>query len=368
MGEKLILEVLIPTYNRSDSAINAVNSVLECDDSRIAVFCHSNGIDKKLDAEFACRKRLRYGYFSSNRGAIENFRKLIEESNAEYILFLSDEDVIDIKLIDDYLEFISRNKFSFVQCGVVECSGENYLPLRSLNGESLNINELLSLFPIDPTYLSGFCFRRDLLTAELLDNAFQKSEANVYPHVLLRNYVTACQDIGIYGKNFIIKGEDAKVGGDSHSHIKQILTSDGEKLRLPRLNPKIYGTRARVAQFFFNIEKLQPLLKEMGFVRSSFFKFYISCAWLNIVNDAFKCTGETPGEFDEELRKFFKEVGPDTMEWNCAFFTAVISIRLLVVRSMVIKSVWILAKLFKLCFFVQKFGISASLRFVQQKN
>ena len=52
---KEVLEILIPTYNRPDSAKAAIESVLACDDDRLTVRCNSNGFEPSLE-------KYRYNY------------------------------------------------------------------------------------------------------------------------------------------------------------------------------------------------------------------------------------------------------------------------------------------------------------------
>ena len=62
---KPVLEILIPTYNRSKSAQKAIESVLECNDERISVRCNSNGYDHALQKFCNLNDGVHFDYFES---------------------------------------------------------------------------------------------------------------------------------------------------------------------------------------------------------------------------------------------------------------------------------------------------------------
>lgn len=91
-----VLEVLIPTYGRPESATVAIESVLVCNDERISVRCNSNGYEPLLEKYRDYDQRLIYDCFPQNRGFQENLLHLYKNTNAKFSMLLSDEDRLSI--------------------------------------------------------------------------------------------------------------------------------------------------------------------------------------------------------------------------------------------------------------------------------
>ena len=76
-GMKPVLEILVPTFNRSDAAQEAIENVLGCNDERLTVRCNSNCYDSTLEKYRNLGPRVKYDSFDKNRGAKANIYKLI---------------------------------------------------------------------------------------------------------------------------------------------------------------------------------------------------------------------------------------------------------------------------------------------------
>lgn len=365
MGQEKLLEVLIPTYNRTESAISAIESVISTGEERVGVFCHSNGADPKLQ-NFALRHpKVRYGCYSENKGAVANFLKILQESKAEYVIFLSDEDRINADNLAEFLSFLSRRKYAFVHCSVIESNGASYFPLNALHDQVLSKADLLRLFTIDPTYLSGYCFRRELLTPELLTFAFDANEANVYPHLLLRNCVVDEEDvIGLFAPSLIVKGEEANIGGDSHSH----LDGNASKADMPRskrlLNPRIYGEEARMKQLIYLLPMVNKAIQSLCVFDRLFISLYILAAWLKITNDAH---AYVEASMESMQLKAAKHQGDSIKGAVLKAYLVVLKIRYSSVRKIVISTLWNFAKLLKLFLFIYRFGLFRAFDYVKMR-
>ena len=75
---KEVLEILIPTYNRPESAKAAIESVLACDDDRLTVRCNSNGFEPSLEKYRDNYARVNYDSFESNKGPNSNIKKAFQ--------------------------------------------------------------------------------------------------------------------------------------------------------------------------------------------------------------------------------------------------------------------------------------------------
>lgn len=369
MNQK-VLEVLIPTYRRPAAAIGAIDSVLCSADLRVGVFCHSNGLEPELETAAASRPALRYACFPENRGAVANFRKILEDSQADFVLFLSDEDRVDATQLAGFIDFLSQGQYGFVFCSVVESSGANYFSVAALRGEALSPTDLLVLFPIDPTYLSGYCFRRDLLTDEVLRETFEDHEANVYPHLLLRNAIASRARIGLFAPGMVIKGAEANTGGDSHAHLggHESISSSPTARQQP-LNPRIYGEGARARQFYYLVPRLHRDLASMSGFKNAFAKFYVLSAWLKITIDAhLHADTEAPATTLVAAISAHGHGNDGSSGGLIATYNRIMSIRQTALRSFLVKGLWQLTKSVKLFLFLRRFGVARTLAFVKGKH
>lgn len=365
MTQKL-LEILIPTYRRPQAAIGAIDSVLAGVDPRVAVACHSNGPDAELERAAARRPALRYGSFPENRGAVANFRKMLEDSSADYVLFLSDEDRIDPAHLAGLLDFLSSRQHGFVFCNVVESTGAKYFSITPFAGETLSVRDLLVLFTVHPTYMSGYCYRRDLLTAEVIRENFELADANVYPHLLLRNAIAGRASIGLFPSDIVIKGEEANVGGDSHTHVQSAAPRQPVQVR-HLLNSRIYGQSARARQFYYLVPRLDRELQPLSAILRAFVRFYVLSAWLKITLDAhlhvdaatdLPALSATIDDYRSENASAPNLIGD---------YNRVLSIRREGLRSGTVRLMWQVAKLAKLALFIRRFGMSRTRAFVTGK-
>lgn len=367
MTQKL-LEILIPTYRRPRAAIGAIDSVLAVADPRVGVACHSNGPDAELEHAVAQRPGLRYGSFPENRGAVANFRHMLEDSRAEYILFLSDEDRIDSAHLAGLLDFLSGKQHGFVFCNVVESSGAKYFSISPFRGETLSARDLLVLFTVHPTYLSGYCYRRDLLTTGTIRETFEPADANVYPHLLLRNAIAGRASIGLFPENVVVKGEEANVGGDSHTHIDASAPPQLQHAPVRHLlNPRIYGRSARARQFYYLVPRLEKELTALSAPARAFVRFYVLSAWLQITLDAHQHVDAAT-----DLPALSVTIDDHRRENACESsligdYNRILSLRLNGVRNGTVKLMWQVAKLVKLALFIRRFGVARTFAFVNGK-
>ena len=362
-----ILEVLIPTYRRPHAAIGAIDSVLASDNPNVSAFCHSNGTEPELEIAAALRPQLRYAYFPENRGAVANFRKMLEDSDATYVLFLSDEDRIDPNLLDKFIDYLSQNKHGFVMCSVVESTGASYFSVAALDAETLSFKDLITLFTASPTYLSGYCFRRDLLNDDALNLAFDANAANVYPHLILRNVISKNTSVGVFGPGIIIKGAEASTGGDSHGHVKSNINSK-QRVEQQKLNPSIYGEKARIQQFHYLLPKLSTHWKNLTWYRRLVVQIYILGSWLNTTSDAYKhvdTTATKPAGNECKVDYQNPNIQFDTLSIT---YTYLLNIKKPKLKSVLVHSIWNLSKFAKLTLFIQRFGIRKTFYFIKNKS
>ena len=370
MADKPLLEILIPTYKRPKQAVAAIASAISGDNPEVSVFCHSNGYVGEIDSFARGKDRIRYGYFETNQGAVANFKKLIEDSDAEYILFLSDEDKINQACLESFLSFLRASDYSSVLSTVIHEDSTRYFYAGGLGASSLNATDVLKFFPIDPTYVSGYCFNKRMISSEILEHSFVPSSENVYPHLILRNKLLNFGNMGLFNCPLIIKGDEAKVGGDSHQHMENSKCDKTGK-DPHGLNPAIYGTEARMAQFFYLKAHLSDMLARQSIFCRLYVKAYLLGAWLVVTNNARNVVdGEYRISYRDTLERVRGRVEGDKARGDLSglMYKIFFSIRSNLVRNVISRALFFITKSVKLVLCVIRFGFSNTFNFLYGRN
>ncbi|CRY91262.1 glycosyl transferase 2 family protein [Synechococcus sp. WH 8103] len=279
-----MLEVVIPTYGRPHSARRAIESCLAIEAEDLIVSCNSNGPDpflESLSKEVGC-SRLRYSSFEKNLGPHANFSYLIKNARAKYLMILSDEDYLDPGCAQGYLSFLRslHDKVAVISSAIYDSISHNYyFRPHFLHGKTLGINQYLCCSEPIPSYVSGLVFRTDRLPAQLVDQCMATvSPANSYAQLDL---VLGILDRGSMATfcsyKFVVKGNEARIGGDSHSHKTSssnnyvVETRTVSESRLGEnldLNPSVYGPEARTQQFVYRATRMTKLRRISRVVRN----------------------------------------------------------------------------------------------------
>lgn len=265
VDKKPVLEILIPTFNRSHSAQEAIDNVLACNDERLTVRCNSNGFESVLEKYRNLDPRVNYDSFESNRGFQENLHKLLADTNAKFCMILSDEDRIDVNEYQKILSFLENlnSSISVVISSISykEKPGFYWRPNKRFS--EIDIHDCVALNPI-PTYVSGYIFRVDSLRDINLKSFFTSSIGNVYHFSDVSLYLLQQNKLKYYHDRFVEMGPAIKYGGDGHSHkLPDSQTNDNKNLDL---NPSIYGPKPRARQFFYRENLLHKLKDNIGYI------------------------------------------------------------------------------------------------------
>jgi len=285
---KPILEILIPTYNRSESAQTAIESVLKCNDKRISVRCNSNGYDHGLQKFCNLKDRVHFNYFESNKGVHENILKLLSDTNANFCMLLSDEDRINPNNYENILEYLENldSNISVVSCSIYNINKTTHFwkPIESFS--KFNLNDFIAISPI-PTYMSGLIFKVDYLRSVQIESFYRYKDniANPYPHIDITLQMLIEGMLGFYHGRFVEKGEDLLFGGDGHSHKTKESNLKKSYPDNKDLNPTVYGPKARARQFFYRESHLANLKSKINFIPLLIGKLnYLEFHYARIIN------------------------------------------------------------------------------------
>jgi glycosyltransferase involved in cell wall biosynthesis len=307
-NKRPVLEVLIPTFNRPERAIEAIGSCLNIASADLRVSCHSNGSEPKLQAYAdSCKDtRLRYGWFESNRGACANLRRLVDQAVGQYVLILSDEDGLDeagiLNLIRD---LASHHEIGVALPVIMDCESGRYFFKSPLKPGLIDSTPAISLHAWESSYISGTVFNTDALRELDLNYLLRQSIANAYPHLSIKLFLLARNNkMFLPSYTVVLKRREETKGGDAYSHLVEGAggrenKGGGYPEPEPRLNPDIYGDYARAMQFF-------SLWRELRVNRPYLSGYAVFWARMNLLI-TFSRHYKNPN--DEQLQQALKELG-----------------------------------------------------------
>lgn len=118
-----LVSIGIPTFNRRESLIRAVMSVLRQDYSRVEIVISDNASSD--GTQEACRRlvegdgRIRYYRQSKNVGPIPNFASVLEQSRGPFFIWLADDDTLEPRVLSRYVRFLVENPDHVLVSGTV---------------------------------------------------------------------------------------------------------------------------------------------------------------------------------------------------------------------------------------------------------
>ncbi len=279
---KPILEILIPTYKRPSSASVAIDSILNCNDSRLTIRCNSNGYENDLEKYRNINKIVHYDFFKSNKGPHANILKLLSETEADFCMLLSDEDRINNNNYANLLNYLENidNSVNVIACSIFDLNKDKFHWRPSSKLSECDINDYVALNPLS-TYMSGTIYRVKSLRSIDISNLMSPSIGNSYAHLDINIHMLLNGKLDFYDNRFVEKGRDVKFGGDGYSH-KSNRSSDTLDSKNKDLNPGVYGPQVRARQFYYRENLLNKLKSKIGFLslcigKFNYLEFYYEC-------------------------------------------------------------------------------------------
>ena len=112
--ENKLLTIAIPTFNRKDLLVRAVESIVcQRQFDRIELLISDNasvdGTEKFISERFSAYKNIKYVRNPSNLGPDANYLRCIAECKTRFIEFLSDDDFVEPDSIENVLLFLSNH-------------------------------------------------------------------------------------------------------------------------------------------------------------------------------------------------------------------------------------------------------------------
>lgn len=117
------LSVCIPTYNRPDLVVKAVESVLNQNYSNFELLIHDNSdncLTENKIKQFS-DNRIKYFHHPVNVGMIGNWNSLLNNANCKYIKFLNDDDQLLPVCLSRVVNAIVKIEKTHKQIGTLSC-------------------------------------------------------------------------------------------------------------------------------------------------------------------------------------------------------------------------------------------------------
>lgn len=99
---KYLLSIIMPTRNRSEYAVSAINSILKINSDLFELVVQDNSDDDELE-KYLCfnvaDRRLKYNHARNRLDVIANFNMGLEMSTGEYFTFIGDDDSVNPEIL-----------------------------------------------------------------------------------------------------------------------------------------------------------------------------------------------------------------------------------------------------------------------------
>jgi len=117
----VLVSVIIPTYNREDTVVRAIESVLDQTHEEIECIIVDDGSKDGTASILESYEdpRIRYIHHKANKGVSAARNTGIEEAQGEYIAFLDSDDKWEDEKIEKQLDYLQSkpNSWKIVYCG-----------------------------------------------------------------------------------------------------------------------------------------------------------------------------------------------------------------------------------------------------------
>lgn len=209
-GDRVLLSVCIPSYNRGKRAYdNVVHLLQSYYDEEIEIIVSNNGTQNETKTYYDKINeiedgRLKYFAFEENQGFAINCSKVCELASGEFILLLSDEDLINLNNLHFIMNklYLSNNKISVMRTSTT--SQYNLSNLVANPGRDALLNFMLS-----SNYMSGIILNNYLLKnyrgIEYIKENLNNSVCYWYPHMFWE--LLLCQYGNVESTDIILVNE-----------------------------------------------------------------------------------------------------------------------------------------------------------------
>lgn len=234
-GDNVLLSICIPSYNRGKLAYdNVINNLKLYYDEEIEVVLSNNGTENETKEyyekiENMNDSRLNYFVFSENKGACINFCKVCEMARGKFVLLLSDEDLVNCKVLHNIMNILEKGKNTL---SILRTRGDVQGAVPSFKLKKPGSDALFT-YMLTSNYMSGIIFNNELLKKysgiNYVKQNLNNSTCLYYPHMVWE--LLLCQYGHVQGVDTILinegKSEETYIGMEDKCKIPQYAMING---------------------------------------------------------------------------------------------------------------------------------------------
>ncbi|MBL7669062.1 MAG: glycosyltransferase family 2 protein [Bdellovibrionaceae bacterium] len=201
------VSLIIPTYNRADFLVDAVNSAFAQDYSDLEIIIADNASSDHTSSAakyFSKDPRIKYFRNPENIGMVKNWRKaVLEYATGEWFLILSDDDILtNTKFISQAIEIIKSSKNvsvvysnSYVFDEALNTITKIKLPFAQIENGSLVFSKRGTINPQDFALCNVLFNRKSALECDAFMNSNNLScDTELFLRLCLRGSVGVIQE------------------------------------------------------------------------------------------------------------------------------------------------------------------------------
>lgn len=220
----ILLSICIPTYNRGHRAYENITQLLNSTfDEEVEFVISNNGTKNETEKDYQKIKqikdaRIKYFEFEENQGYALNVCQVCELAEGKYILLLSDEDMVDLVVLDEVMKVLQQCKgtLAILQTN----TGEDGILVKKGT-------ESIFHFIQGHNYVSGLIYNNHLLKEcqgiKYIKENMNNSACTIYAHMVLGILISQYGDGMYLNSPLVLKGVAEELELENTAHLKQEL-------------------------------------------------------------------------------------------------------------------------------------------------
>ncbi|RCX19062.1 glycosyl transferase family 2 [Fontibacillus phaseoli] len=206
-GDRVLLSICIPSYNRGNRAYENILHLLKLYyDEEIEFIISNNGTQNETTEYYNAIEdikdtRIKYYAFKENMGFAINCCKICEMASGKFILLVSDEDLVNLSVLPSIMNLLTPSDSGL---SILKTSTNSNYKLSNLSA-SPGRDALLE-FMLSSNYMSGIIFNRGLLNKynglEYIKKNLDNTVCFYYPHMFWE--LLLCQYGKVQSTSFIL--------------------------------------------------------------------------------------------------------------------------------------------------------------------
>lgn len=184
--EKKVLSICIPTYNRKEVLVDEIKQYLSVKDDRFCIKVNDNcSTDGTVDAlSLIHDDRLIVSRNSENEGSVPNWMKSLLNCNSDYVIFVLDKDLVDIKYLSAFIDYlvIDKPNFGYIDLDINKA--------KNIINYPKGYESILHMCYLDK-HPSGYFYKKDIFEEAFWSPSFQQIDKTfIFPFEILNGSIS----------------------------------------------------------------------------------------------------------------------------------------------------------------------------------